>query len=105
MKISPILLLIASAVFSLGNISAQKLLSGSVFSDGEPLIGATILVKNSSVGTTTDYEGLFELSVPDDAEMLVISYTGYSTKNMSLEIKLSLKLLWNPTRLCWVKWW
>ncbi len=46
---------------------------------GQPLIGATILVKGSSIGTTTDFEGRFSIELTDGEEILLISYTGYET--------------------------
>lgn len=46
---------------------------------GEPLIGANILVKGTSVGTATDIDGKFSINMPSGATILVISYTGYET--------------------------
>ncbi len=51
---------------------------------GEPLIGATVQVKGTSMGTITDAKGNFRLSVPDDAETLVISYIGFETQEVSI---------------------
>ena len=58
--------------------TAQNLMvSGSVTDpEGYPLEGATILVKGSATGTSTNAEGRFELTVPKDA-VLVASYLGY----------------------------
>lgn len=54
-------------------------IAGSVVSEeGEPLIGVTVLVKGTSVGTVTDFDGQYELDVPENAEYLVFSYTGYA---------------------------
>lgn len=52
--------------------------------DGAPLTGANVVVKNSSLGTVTDLDGSFELTVPDDANILVISYTGYATREVTI---------------------
>ncbi|MCB0669563.1 MAG: SusC/RagA family TonB-linked outer membrane protein [Saprospiraceae bacterium] len=52
--------------------------------DGSLLTGANVVVKNSSLGTVTDLDGSFELTVPDDAEVLVISYTGYATTEVTI---------------------
>ena len=75
-------LLLIAALLSIGQVlSAQRTVSGTVSSDtdGEPLIGATILVKNTTAGTVTDLEGRYEISVPGDDAVLVVSYTGYAT--------------------------
>lgn len=53
-------------------------------SEGEPLIGATVLVKGSSIGAATDIDGKFSLNVPLGGE-LVISYIGYQTKTIKVE--------------------
>ncbi len=45
--------------------------------DGEGLIGVNIIIKGTSTGTTTDFDGNYSLDVPDGAT-LVFSYTGYS---------------------------
>jgi iron complex outermembrane recepter protein len=67
------LLLVAMSAF------AQRTISGIITSDlGEPLTGAAIVVKGTSLGTTTDLDGKFTLNnVPDAAKKVVISYTGY----------------------------
>lgn len=46
--------------------------------DGTPLHGASVLIKGTTVGTTTDVNGEFSLSVPDNA-VLAISYIGHET--------------------------
>lgn len=63
----------------------NKSISGIVYGDGEPLIGATIAVKGTSKGTITDIDGKFELSdIPEEAAVLVISYTGYTPLEMEI---------------------
>ena len=66
------------------------ILSASIFADisvkgtvidadsSEPMIGVSILVKGTTTGTITDFDGNFELSVPDKAT-LQLSYMGYKT--------------------------
>nr|MBA2328552.1 carboxypeptidase-like regulatory domain-containing protein [Flavisolibacter sp.] len=44
---------------------------------GQPIIGASVLAKGTSVGTTTDNNGNFALSLPADARTLVISSVGH----------------------------
>jgi len=52
---------------------------------GEPLIGASVLVKgNTSQGTITDFDGNFQLKVPSEQTVLVISYVGMDTKEMKV---------------------
>lgn len=47
----------------------------------KPLIGVTIQVKGTTIGTTTDRVGKFSLSVPDNA-VLIVSYLGYTSKEV-----------------------
>jgi hypothetical protein len=55
---------------------AQVKVSGIVLDkDKEPLIGVSILVKNTVQGTVTDVDGSYSLSVPDANATLVFSYT------------------------------
>ena len=68
-----------------GVLHAQNRISGTVKdANGEPIIGASILLKGStSVGTVTDASGAFALSVPDNA-VLVASCIGYSGQEIAL---------------------
>lgn len=80
MKQSRLILFVLSfLVMSIGNVYAQNVtVTGTVLdSAGEPVIGANVKVAGkSSVGTITDFEGNFSLSVPADTKKLEISYIG-----------------------------
>ena len=72
----------------IGMVSAQtRTVTGTVISedDGEPIIGASIVVKgNATTGTITDYDGNFSISVPNDAKTLVVSYIGMLTQEVAV---------------------
>ena len=51
--------------------------------DGLPVIGASILEKGTSNGTITDFDGMYELTVQDDAT-LVVSYVGLATQELKV---------------------
>ena len=51
----------------------------------EVLVGVTVVVGGTNVGTTTDTEGNFSLNVPDDGETLVFSYVGYVSQEVSID--------------------
>ncbi|MEM6966364.1 MAG: SusC/RagA family TonB-linked outer membrane protein [Bacteroidota bacterium] len=58
-------------------------ISGTITDEtGEPLIGATVQDKSSGMGTVTDLEGKYVLSVTGEDAVLVISYTGYEAKEV-----------------------
>ncbi|GLR15549.1 SusC/RagA family TonB-linked outer membrane protein [Portibacter lacus] len=64
---------------------SQKLISGIVLDEqsNDPLIGATIIAKSDQgIGTTTDFDGKFALDVPENESAVIISYTGYSDKEV-----------------------
>ncbi|TVP98276.1 MAG: SusC/RagA family TonB-linked outer membrane protein [Balneolaceae bacterium] len=50
----------------------------------EPLIGVTILVQGTNVGTTTDMDGVFSLNIPDGGTTLLISYIGYVSQQIPI---------------------
>ncbi|MFN7118629.1 MAG: SusC/RagA family TonB-linked outer membrane protein [Saprospiraceae bacterium] len=64
---------------------AQFTVTGTV-TDGSqsPLIGVSIVVKGTSVGTVTDFDGNFSLQVPGESGNLMFSYTGFKTTEVSV---------------------
>ncbi|WP_143961835.1 SusC/RagA family TonB-linked outer membrane protein [Litoribacter populi] len=86
------LLFAATSVFAQGRV-----ISGTVASDedGETIPGASVLVKGTSVGVATDMDGRFTLTLPENANYLVISAMGFETQELeignrsSFEINLS----------------
>ncbi len=64
---------------------AQNQIKGLITdTEGEPLIGASILVQGTSTGTVTDFDGNYELTVQATAKILEISYTGYEDKEITI---------------------
>ena len=65
---------------------AERTISGVVKDEEDmPLIGASVTIKGSNVGTVTDLDGNFSLDVSDDTETLVISYIGYTTQEINIQ--------------------
>ena len=59
--------------------------SGTVINaDGDPLVGATVLVKGTTVGALTDSDGKYRVDVPEGSGILVISFIGYKTKEVAI---------------------
>ncbi|MDE6631567.1 MAG: SusC/RagA family TonB-linked outer membrane protein, partial [Muribaculaceae bacterium] len=78
---------------------AQRTITGHVISgeDNQPVIGASVLVKGTSLGTATDLDGNFMLKdVPTTAKILVVSYIGMVTEEVAIADNLVIKL-WNST--------
>lgn len=73
-------------LMTVGVAIGQRTIEGVVTdAEGLALIGANITVKGMTVGTITDIDGQFSLSVPDEATDLVVSYTGYTTQEINIE--------------------
>ena len=71
---------LACMLLSLGAALAQNKITGTVFEDnGEPCIGATVMIQGTKQGTKTDLEGHFTISVPL-GKKLEISYVGMTTQ-------------------------
>jgi TonB-linked SusC/RagA family outer membrane protein len=69
----------------MGITMAQKAVTGKVTDEeGESLIGVSILVKGTGTGTVTDLDGSFELSVPEEGNVLIFSYTGFANQRVEI---------------------
>lgn len=74
---------------SLESINEQKITGRVLSENGDPLIGVSVTVKGSKLGTVTDVAGNFSLSVPDNA-VLVFSSVGYESQEVSVSGKTTL---------------
>jgi TonB-linked SusC/RagA family outer membrane protein len=80
-----LLLFFSVMFFGLSMSFGQRTVSGTIVDDtGDALIGASILVKGTSMGTVTDIDGKFSLQIPNDADVLVVSYTGYNSQEITV---------------------
>ncbi len=78
-----LMLFMSLLLISIGMATAQTQVKGVVVDEaGEPVIGATILIKGTSQGTITDYDGNFALTTPANAT-LVFSYVGMNTQEVA----------------------
>ena len=78
-----ILLLLCSTLYAQAQGNGIDVRGTVVDNAGEPLIGASVIVKgNASQGTVTDFDGNFQLKVPSEQTVLVVSYVGMNTKEL-----------------------
>ena len=79
-------------------VTAQtKIITGKVTDDsGKPAVGATVTVKGSKSGTSTDATGSFSLSVPAGAKTIVISYVGYIDQQISIQSESNVSVSLKP---------
>ena len=86
-------LLLTLLSFSLTALAQQKVTGKVKDSSGEPVIGASVVVKgNNTMGTITDFDGNFMLDVPAKS-VLVISSIGYVTQEVPTAGKNSLEIV------------
>jgi len=76
-------LLLVGAFLCFGLAQAQEV-SGTVSDANGPLPGASVVVKGTTTGTQTDFDGNFTLEVSSSDAVLVISYIGYSTQEVAV---------------------
>src|SRR5436189_188629 len=63
------------------NSKADVNISGKISDEaGQPLPGANVLVKGTTIGTTTDANGEYKLAIPEGSNVLVFSFIGYKTQ-------------------------
>ena len=73
-------------------------ITGTVTSsdDASPLVGVTVLIKGTSSGTVTDYDGNFSLNA-NEGDILVISYTGYTSQELTVGAQRNYNVILAPS--------
>ncbi|MFH1160722.1 MAG: SusC/RagA family TonB-linked outer membrane protein [bacterium] len=81
-----------------GVLAQTRVITGVVISseDNVPIPGVTVLVKGTTLGTTTDLEGKYALSVPTKYNVIVFSYVGMKTQEITLGESNTINLTMNP---------
>ncbi|MEL6842190.1 MAG: carboxypeptidase-like regulatory domain-containing protein [Bacteroidota bacterium] len=92
-----VLLLFAACALSL-SMWAQSNVSGTVSNgdSGEPIEGAAVLVKGTTIGMFTDAEGRYELSVPEGANTLVFTFVGMKKEEVAIDGRSTVDLAMTP---------
>jgi hypothetical protein len=87
-----LMLLLACLFVGIGLVTAQtQKVTGVVISeeDGQPVIGASVLVKGTQIGAITNVDGDFTLlNVPSSAKTLRISFVGMQTQDVAINNQL-----------------
>ena len=86
------LLLFCSTVVQAQNFTVKGTVTSA--DDGLTVIGAAVTVKgNTSIGTVTDFDGNFSLSVPAGTKEIQVSYVGFKTQEASVKPGAFLKIV------------
>jgi iron complex outermembrane recepter protein len=94
-----VLLFSISILISIYSFAQTRTIGGRVIDPEtkDALIGASVVVKGTSVGAATDINGNFSLAIPADAKMLVVSYVGYDSKEVPVSASGSYNINLNST--------
>ena len=85
MNLKRLTLVCSVFLFSIATMLAQRTVTGTITDDtGEALIGASVVVKGTNIGTTTDIDGTYSVEVPENVNTLVYTYTGYRSQEKEL---------------------
>ena len=86
-------MIFAGLFLMIGVALAQSSVKGTVTSseDGEPIVGASVMVDGTKTGTVTDLDGHFELNVPAGSK-LVITYLGMKKKTVTAAANMKVAL-------------
>jgi len=80
-------------LFSVGFAQGQNAVTGKITNErGEPLAGASVKIKNSNSGTTTNEEGLFSINVANLNITLIVSSVGFQTRDIPLNGKSNIDI-------------
>lgn len=86
-KLKYIFVILLTLLVSIG-VSAQsgnRQISGTVTDNtGEPVVGASVIIPNTTVGTSTDENGRYSLSVPEKTRVVEVAFIGYTTETVTL---------------------
>jgi TonB-linked SusC/RagA family outer membrane protein len=86
----PVLILMFSSAF----MYAQRTVSGTVGdSNGVPIPGANILIKGTTNGASTNFDGNYSIDVQSDNDILVVSYVGFKTQEIKVNEKLTINVI------------
>lgn len=79
--------------------NAQKTIKGTVKSseDGNAIPGVAVLVKGTTIGTTTDLDGRYSLEISEDAKVLVFQYVGMDPVEMAVGSKTVINVVLKPS--------
>ncbi|HOU01993.1 MAG TPA: TonB-dependent receptor [Bacteroidales bacterium] len=76
----------------------QRRVTGTIKNElGDPLIGATVQVKGTTLGTLTDIDGKFSVDVPNESAVLVVSFIGYVAQEIPVAGRSTVELSLVPT--------
>ena len=90
----PTVMMLMAFVLQMQAQGGIKVKGTVVDNNAEPLIGASVVVKgNTSLGTVTDFDGNFALTVPSESTVLVVSYVGMTSREVKVGKERNLRVI------------
>lgn len=88
------MVILAALFVTIGSALAQTKISGTVVGseDGEPVVGAAVIIQGTKTGTVTDVDGKFSITVPAGASKLVVSYLGMVSRTVAVKNEQTIEL-------------
>lgn len=76
----------------------DRTITGHVYDENNTALpGVSIVVKGSSLGTSTNADGTFSISVPDQTTALTFSFIGYNSQDITIDNQTTLRVVMNPS--------
>ena len=96
-----LLLLVTVAVFALTSVAQTLNVRGVVLNaaDEEPIVGATVKAKGTTIGCMTDINGEFKLTIPSDVKKLEVAYVGMFPLEVTVKPNMRILMEENQTVL------
>lgn len=93
----PLFVFAVIMAFSTGAWAQQKTINGTVTDDtGSPLPGVTVVVHGTTTGTITNVDGIYQLDVPESANVLVFSYIGMLKQTIEIGSQTTINVTMRP---------
>ena len=94
--IRKVLFIFSFIAFVSTSLLAQQQITGKVTDEnGEPIVGANVVIKGTNDGTITNIDGAFNLSAPEGSTLLV-SFVGYTTQEVATAGNTNLEIVLQP---------
>ena len=93
-------LLLAALITTIAVMAQNQTVSGTVSgTDGEPLVGATVMGVGTQIGAATDVDGNFSLTLPASVKKLSVSYVGMNTKEVEITPGVKMNIVLDGTNM------
>ena len=84
-KVARLLLILIATICATSVMAQTRTITGKVHdTNGEPIVGANIIVAGTSNGTITNFDGNYTLQLPEGANKIVVRFIGYTSQEITI---------------------